>query len=191
MHEGLARIGRTMRQAEAKGGARFAHGVTVGAPASGRVEVDVAGRRKSAVVPGHFRKELAAGQDVRISVVGSSWTVEDILSALPTPTVTAPPANANTSGVSPGVNSTGSSGAYDYTIGDNDWNAVRAYTRDIASSTRGIAGDVNELRGDVGGNADDLASLKTTVNDLVSTVNTLRATVAELRTALQNQGRIT
>jgi hypothetical protein len=178
----VERLAQRIRQAERTGPARYVYGTTTGAPSGGWVQVDRGGGDYvQAQVPGTFRSTVTAGQEVRLSVQGRIHTLDAVLTALAAPTVAAPPA---ASGIDPGANTTSTSGCYDYTIGDNDWNAVRAYTRDIAESTRGIAGDVNECRDDIDWNADDLASLKTTVNNL-------RTTVAAMRTALAAQGHIT
>lgn len=187
----VSRLARTIRAARESGPVEVRRGTTTGAPVAGVVEVEWAGRRVPVEVPGSFRANVAAGQEVTFVQKSEGQRIlESIVTPLATPTVAAPPGNAGTSGVSPGVNNTGSSGTYDYTIGDNDWNAVRAYTRDIASSTRGIAGDVNELRDDVGWNADDIVSLKNTVNAMAATLNSLKTTVAALRTALIDQGHV-
>lgn len=175
MSRNMERLGRTIRRAESKGPTRFVTGVTTSAAASGRISVMVAGKVVPAVIPGSFRAALAVGQDIRLSVQGSTYTVDSVLSALPAPTVAAPP---SASGISPGVNQTASSGCYDASSGD-----AFSYARDVAEVTRSLAGDINELRGDVGDHASDINSLKTTVN-------TLRATVAELKAALVAQGHV-
>lgn len=174
-------LARRIQAAARSGPTRYVNGVTTAAPSAGWVTVDRGGGDVvRAKVPGSFRSNVVSGQQVRLAVQGSTYTVDAVLSALPTPTVAAPPA---ASSIDPGANSTASSGCYDYSIGNNDWNAVRAYTRDIAEVTVNLAGDINELRDDVDWNADDLASLKTTVNNL-------RTTVADMRTALAAQGHI-
>lgn len=165
----MERLGRMIRDAETKGPTRFILGVTTSAAVDHRISVQVAGQIIPAVIPGSFRAALAVGQDVRLSVQGSTYTVDSVLSALPTPAVAAPP-------TVPGINATASSGCYDYAIGDNDWRAVRAYTRDIATSTRGEAGDINELRGDV--------------DALQSAVDGIKTTLAALRSALIAQGHV-
>ena len=177
MSREMERLGRTIRRAESKGPVRFVTGVTTSAAASGRISVMVAGAVVPAVIPGSFRAALAVGQDIRLSVQGSTYTVDSVLSALSTPTVAAPP---SASGISPGVNGSGSSGCYDW---DDGGSQLGNYAQDIAEVTRALAGDINELRGDVGDHASDISSLKTTVN-------TLRTTVADLKAALVAQGHV-
>ena len=164
-------LGQAIRDAAKVGGASIVKGTTTTAPASGRVMVDIPGTGIVPVeVPGSFRSTLAAGQTVTIAVQQGVRTVTSILSALAAPTVTATP-------TVPSINTTASSGAYDYSIADNDWPALRAYTRDIATVTRSLAADLNALRSDV---------------TALRTANaTLTTTVSQLRAALQAQGNIT
>ena len=185
MHNGLGRVGRTMRAAERKGATRFVTGVTMGAPSDGRILVEVAGQSVPAVIPGSFRAALATGQDVRLSVQGSTYTVDSVLSALPTPAVAAPPASASTSSASGGWSTRVSSGTYDAASGD-----AFLYARDNAATTRALAGDINELRDRSNENEAALEALAASHNALVATVNALKATVSELRAALQSQGHV-
>lgn len=173
----MERLGQVLREAEHRGPTRTEKGRTIAAPVAGWVDVDIAGAVLPCKVPGSFRTNLAAGQDVMVGLTeGGVRTVLTIESALPAPTVAAPP---SASAIAPGVNSTTSSGCYDASSGD-----AFSYARDVAATTRSLAGDINEIRNDVGGNASDLAALKTTVNNL-------RTTVAAMRTALLAQGHVT
>lgn len=156
-------------------------GTTTADPISRVVTVSLGDKVVKAHVPGSFRSEVTSGQVVRLARVQNTRVVDSVLSALPAPAVTAAP---SASGINPGANGTTSSGNYDYVIGTNDWDAVRAYTRDNAAVTRALAGDINEIRDDVDDNATDLASLKATVNGLLTTIDDLIA-------ALLDQGRIT
>lgn len=185
MHNGLGRVGRTMRAAERKGATRFVTGVTKGAPSDGRILVEVAGQSVPAVIPGSFRAALATGQDVRLSVQGSTYTVDSVLSALPTPAVAAPPASASTSSASGGWSSVVSSGTYDAASGN-----AFAYARDNAATTRALAADINELRGKSNLNEDGLEALKASYNDLTTKYNSLKTSYDQLWTALKSQGLI-
>lgn len=165
------RQAKTKRAAEA---VSFVNGVAAEDPVDGWVRVDIGGAVRKAKVPGSVYG-VRADRMVRLSRQQNTLIVDSILSAMPTPTVAAPP---SASGISPGVNGTGSSGCYDASSGD-----AFSYARDVAAVTRALAGDINELRGDVGDHASDIASLKTTVNSL-------RTTVDALRSALVAQGHV-
>ena len=164
------------------GGQRAVIGAVTEPPdAAGYARVDRgSGADEPVLVPGSLRG-VKAGQRVRVTIQDNRPIVSEILSALPAPPVAATPAAST---IAPGVNSTVSSGAYDYDIAANDWAAVKAYTKDIASSTRALAADINELRGDLADVAADLASLKATVNGVL-------ATLESIRQALASQGHIT
>ena len=177
----MRRLGQLIRQAEHSGPGAVDIGHTIADPSGGWVDVDIAGAIVPCRVPGSFRTTVRVDQDVRVSRSGGVRTVTEIITALPAPAVAATPA---ASAVDPDVPSTTSSGLYDYTIGDGDWNAVRAYTRDGATVSRGLAGDVNELRTDYAVAASDIVLLRNTVNSLCTTVEQLRA-------ALANQGHVT
>ncbi len=165
----LRGVGRLIRAAESTGGTRFVTGVTTADPSGGWIDVDVGVQVVPAKVPGSFRAALAKGQDVRLSVQGTLYTVDSVLSALSTPSVSSTPSS---SGVSPGVNSTTSSGA-----------PAGSSVDTVASYTRGLAGDINALRNDTRDIADDLVNLRDTVNDLLDTV-------ADIKSALTDQGHI-
>ena len=180
MRDNLRRVGRMIRAAEQAGPGAAEVVQTVTSPAAGWVQVDSAGAVYPARVPGSLRKTVKAGQTVRVSKSGSVRTVTEIITTLPAPTVAASP---GASAVDPDVPSTASSGLYDYIIGDNDWAAVRAYTRDGATITRGLAGDINELRSYYAIAAGDIVLLR-------NTINALRTTVEQLRAALADQGHI-
>ena len=165
----LRGVGRLIRAAESTGGTRFVTGVTTAAPSGGWIDVDVGVQVVPAKVPGSFRAALAEGQDVRLSVQGTLYTVDSVLSALPAPSVDEPPGE---SGASPGVNTTVSSGA-----------SSGSSLETCCTVTRGLAGDINELRGDVGGVAND-------VTDLAGRFDELLATVDQMRQALADQGHI-
>ncbi len=83
----LREVGRRIKAAESSGPVRFVTGVTTAAPASGWITVDVGAQVIKASIPGSFRAALAEGQSVRMSVQGTLYTVDSVLSALPTPTV--------------------------------------------------------------------------------------------------------
>lgn len=85
--EKLRQVGRLIKVAESSGPVRFVTGVTTAAPASGWITVDVGAQVIKASIPGSFRAALAEGQNVRMSVQGTLYTVDSVLSALPTPTV--------------------------------------------------------------------------------------------------------
>lgn len=156
-------------QIRTSGGVTYVNGTTTAAAASGRVTVDIGGKVVTAHVPGSFRANVTAGATVRLARQQNTYTLDSILSALAAPTVAAPASSLTGSSAT-------SSGCYDYSIGTNDWTAVRAYTRDIATATRGLAGDIN--------------ALVSRVADLESARNTDRAALAALRTALIAQGHI-
>lgn len=170
------RVARRLRPQDAP---RYLQGTCVSAPASGRVPVDVGGQVRSARVPSSIRG-LASGMDVRISVQGNTVMVDAITSNIAVPSVS----SASSASVSMSTNWTASSGAYDYSIGVDDWGAVKNYTRDIAATTRGIAGDLNAVRSVVNANAVE-------VDTLTAAVNGLRAQVAALTTACRTAGIIT
>lgn len=172
-------LARRIREAARTGPARYVTGVTTAAPSAGWVTVDRGGGDVvRAKVPGSFRSNVVSGQHVRLSVQGSTYTVDAVLSALPAPTVAAPPAESE---IDPGVNDTESDGMYLYLYGDVA--GVAQYAYDIAEIVNNHGGDLNDLRDDVGWNSDDLASLRDDLNDL-------RATVAAIRTALIAQGHV-
>ncbi len=186
MSREMERLGRTIRAAEGKGPTRYVNGVTVSVPASRRVQVEVPAGRRPAIIPGSFRAALAVGQEVRLSVVGDTYTVDSVLSALPAPAVAAPPADASSNSASTYTNGTVSSGCYDASSGD-----AFAYARDVAEVTRFLAGDINELRDDTETNEDAILSVKATLNGVVTKLNALIDTVEAMRTALASQGHIT
>ena len=176
MSDHMERLGRAIRAAESKGPARFVTGVTTTAPVARRISVQVAGAIIPAIIPGSFRGNLAAGQDVRLSVQGSTYTVDSILSALTTPTVAAAP---SASGISPldmvhsqGFSAAGFSSA-GFTSQDFQCALYAEYVKD----------DLNDTIDVVNNHQSDIISLKATVNDL-------RTTLVAVRAALIAQGHI-
>ena len=87
----LREVGRRIKAAEQSGPVRFVTGVTTAAPASGWITVDVGAQIVKASIPGSFRAALAEGQNVRMSVQGTLYTLDSILSTLATPEVDAAP----------------------------------------------------------------------------------------------------
>lgn len=87
----LREVGRRIKAAETSGPVRFVTGVTTAAPASGWITVDVGAQIVKASIPGSFRAALAEGQNVRMSVQGTLYTLDSILSTLPVPEVDAAP----------------------------------------------------------------------------------------------------
>lgn len=176
MSRDMERLGKLIRAAESKGPARFVTGITTAAAASGRISVSVAGQVVPAVIPGSFRSALAAGQDVRLSVQGSTYTVDSVLSALTKPTVAAPP---SASGISPldMVHSQGFSAAGFSTAGFTSQDFQCALYAEY------VKDDLNDTIDVVNDHAADIASLK-------ATVNAQNTTIAALRSALIAQGHI-
>jgi hypothetical protein len=164
----MERLGTTIRAAERKGPARFVTGVTTSAATNQRISVEVAGAVITADIPGSFRATLVAGQDVRLSVQGSTHTVDSVLSALSTPTVAAAPAADDNAATGPenfgeaGFSNLGFESPQDWELSD--------YADYVAGHVRILAGEVGELR---------------------TMVNSLRSTVVALRAALVTQGHIT
>lgn len=152
-------------------------GTTIGTPAGGYVAVDLGMQVRKARVPSTVRALTSPGMQVEVHVSDNDYVIASILTSIPSPTITA----VSTASVSMSTNWTASSGAYDYSIGVDDWGAVKNYTRDIATTTRGIAGDLNAVRSVVNANAVE-------VDSLTAQVNSLRAQVAALCAALAAQG---
>lgn len=143
----MERLGRTIRAAEKKGPARYCNGVTVSAASGGRIDVEVPAGRRPAIIPGSFRAALALGQNVRLSVVGDTYTIDGVLSALPTPTVAAPPAAISWTsyGADPiTVDSTTSISAL-----ISDLNSIFDHLQTVQSD---FATDINDLKTKLNGN---------------------------------------
>lgn len=126
--EKLRQVGRLIKVAESSGPVRFVTGVTTAAPASGWITVDVGAQVIKASIPGSFRSTLAEGQNVRLSVQGTLYTLDSILSALPTSSVDAPadPTAGQAYGADPGANLAA-----------------------LQSSTVHLAAKINEVRADI------------------------------------------
>ncbi len=174
----MERLGRVLRAAERQGPARVETGVTRSTPASGWIDVEVAGAILPCRIPGSFRAALASGQDVRVSVQRDGQrTIDAVLSALPTPTVAAPPAASSVSPLdmtaTPGFGAAG----YDNTgFTSQDWNIVN-YVEQV------ILDDLNDHR-------DVLNNHDSAITSLRDTVNGLRTTLDALRSALVSQGHV-
>lgn len=173
----LRAVGRLIRASEDKGAVRFVTGVTTAAPASGWVTVDIGSQVVKAKVPGSFRGNLAADQDVRLGVQGTQYTVDSVLSALSTPTVAAPPAASSVSPLdmtaTPGFGAAGYSNAG---FTSQDWNIIN-YVEQV------ILNDLNDHR-------DVLNNHDSAITSLRDTVNALRTTLDALRSALVSQGHV-
>lgn len=178
MGQWIDQLGQEIAAAAKSSRIKYEIGKTTAAPSGGWVEADLAGQKLPVKVPGHFRKELAAGMDVRVSVQDTVRVIDAILSSLPAPAVSSAPSNASSNSASTWTNASVSSGA-----------PTGSTLETVAAYTRGLAGDVNELRDDVQTNEDALVSLKASYNDLKDKYNDLKNTVvAEVVTLLRDQG---
>lgn len=177
MSRNMEQLGRTIRRAESKGPVRFVTGVTTSAAASGRISVMVAGKVVPAVIPGSFRAALAVGQDIRLSVQGSTYTVDSVLSALSTPTVAAPPSASTVSpltvSATPGFSAAGYSSS-GFTSADFE---AMNYVEQV------ILNDLNDHR-------DVINDHEGTIRSLKATINAQNETIADLKAALVAQGHV-
>jgi len=171
---GTSALARRLRPAQIP---RTVMGQTLDVPASGLVKVDLGDRVRTVRVPSSVRGLTNPGMTISIAVQGNSYIAAGILTDIPVPVVVDP----STGSVSVLDDDTLSSGNYDFLIGDNDWNAVRAYTRDNAAVTRALAGDLNNLRTAVNQNA-------TQIDSVMASSNSNTAKVAEIANALRAQG---
>lgn len=170
-------LGGLLRELERKGPVELRQGTTVSDPVGGRITVEHAGDRFPVVIPGSFRGNLAAGQQVTYTTKGSTRTIVSILTALPAPTVAAPPASST---ITPwtmtdalGFTAAGFSNA-GFTSQDFQCALYAEYVKD----------ELNDCVDVVNNHQADITSLK-------NTVNSLRQTVADLKAALAAQGHVT
>ena len=170
----LHAVGQAIGQAARTGGARYVTGVTTSGPASGWISVDIGDQIIRATIPGSFRGALAEGQEVRLSVQGTLYTVDSVLSALPTPALDDAGGEANEwSTTATGPQSFIAAGYS--TSGFTAQDFQNAYYGEyLASYGRAHADDINDL--------------KAVVNDLVAQRNTDRALLAQVRALLISQG---
>ena len=175
--EKLREVGRTIRAAAATGAVSYVTGTTTTDAAAGWVSVDLGSQVVRAKVPGSFRATVVAGQDVRLSLQGTLYTLDSILSALPTP---ATPTTPSASTVTPGT----ATAAQGFTAAGYSNAGFTAQDFQAALYAEYLAGRLNAAIDVLNGHATDIANLNATVNGL-------RNTLASIQQALSNQGHIT
>lgn len=191
MTDHITALAGTLVALARSGGTKLVNGTTVGAPASGVVQVDLgAGRMVPATVPGSSRANIVDGQKIKLlkNQTNNTYTVESVLTALTTPTVPAAPTDASN------VTGSGASAswtqAYYYRANVTDIAEVSEELTKIETALNNVIQAVGELLTAHNTTASAVSGVVTGVNSVVGKVNSINTTTAALRSALLGQGHI-